>query len=230
MRRTLLSIGLLLLLVSAPVLVLMALEAFMGHYAYNRYELQPVYNSTQIRFNGHVVALKDSVDAQGLSEGDTVETVVTLHVDEQEHSFNTDILVRPLYSDMRRYAYQLSLVSLTDTKSGRNRVAVVSRSRSDQPIRILLIDSDGQVEEDLFSLSDRARPVYRTMLTRFVSPSPIGFYSNVLQGYPSLFYPLVYPFVSGAAGFMTLLILVATRRRQGQQSPTGDGLKAAPEE
>lgn len=215
MRKKVLGLGLFLLIVSVPVLVLMATEALVGWFAYNRYKVQ-VHNSCQVEFHGHTITLADTLSPQGFAEGDMVENVVSLHVDERDYSFDTEIVVRPFYSDMRRYASQLALVTLIDLKTGKDRATVVSRCLPDQRIQVYFIDPDGQVQQDLFSLGDRARPVYRTMLARFVQPAPVGFYSDVLQVQPSLYFPILYPFASAVAGAVMLVFLLVTGREAGK--------------
>jgi hypothetical protein len=44
------------------------------------------------------------------------------------------------------------------------------------------------------------------VLARFVSPSGIGFTSDLLQGWPTILYPLVYPWLTFLAGLVLLLV------------------------
>ena len=79
--------------------------------------------------------------------------------------------------------------------------------------RALFIDSKGKVTEDVFPFSERTSPLYRTVLAEEVTPMQLGFYSDVLDIWPSVFYPLLYPLVSGVVGLnLTIVGLVKYRR------------------
>lgn len=49
------------------------------------------------------------------------------------------------------------------------------------------------------------------------SPHPFGFYSDLMQVWPSLWYPLLYPWCSGLAGIVILLIVSLSKLRARQQ-------------
>ena len=79
--------------------------------------------------------------------------------------------------------------------------------------RALFIDSGGKVTEEKFPFSERASPLYRTLLANEVSPMELGFYSDALELWPSVLYPLLYPLVSGIVGLiLTIVGLVKYRR------------------
>jgi hypothetical protein len=115
---------------------------------------------------------------------------------------------------------------MKDRVQGEEFLAVVQRVATVNPrnindlsplrFRILLVAA-GSVKEEVFTFSDRAHPQYRTMLARLVSPQEIGFYSQVLAWYPSVLYPLLYPWLTGLVGIVAIMAgaggLLLRRRR-----------------
>lgn len=68
--------------------------------------------------------------------------------------------------------------------------------------RIILIDESKNVTEEKFKLDERATPLYRTSLIKRVHPSLIGYRSNILSGWATIFFPLIYPVVSLFVGLV----------------------------
>lgn len=145
---------------------------------------------------------------------------VSILVDGRECSSRAAVEARPHYRDQNRYHGCVEIIRLTDTETGTERVAVAQRiarppaagrAAWDFPekllrYRVLLIGADGPVSEEVYSTQDRTQPPYRTMLAGFVTPFDIGFHSVVLQVWPSVFYPILCLWATGAAGRCMLAI------------------------
>jgi hypothetical protein len=72
------------------------------------------------------------------------------------------------------------------------------------------------VIEDEFSYADRCQLPVRAILIRNVVPHPSGYCSDVLQVWPSIFYPVLYPWVSGLLGgaFVGVAVVAGYFRRR----------------
>jgi hypothetical protein len=62
---------------------------------------------------------------------------------------------------------------------------------------------------DIFTVDERSDRRYRVLAARFVSPESIGFTNELFQQWPSILYPLLYPWLTAIIG--ALALVVATR-------------------
>jgi hypothetical protein len=121
-------------------------------------------------------------------------------------------------------------VRFDDVGRGESRVAVVANAGVDLGVarlpqggynfdylrfRIITIGSDGGVLDETFFRKDRGSPPVRAALARFVSPSPMGYHSDLMMVWPTLLYPIVFPWASGLVG--ALCIIVSVTRRTGRR-------------
>jgi hypothetical protein len=130
-------------------------------------------------------------------------------------------VIRPNFRDSNRYHGYLALVELVDKKEGKSRMAVIQRIDSVENLplmeklqwRLLLVSADGTVKEEIFSYKDRGDPLYRARLANFATPIAVGFQSDVLHFWPTIFYPLLYPYISGFLGGLFLFMGFIISRR-----------------
>ena len=117
----------------------------------------------------------------------------------------------------------MSLKRIIDKRSGTTRVVVaqslgapsgsVRYDEREQRYRVLAISDDGSVNEDVFTYPERGSPAVRAWEIRGVVPHPFGFYSDLMQVWPSLWYPLLYPWLSGLAGTVMLVVVSLMKLR-----------------
>ena len=231
--RKLEVIGLLLVLLSAYPLFLMGREVLAQRKAYGLYELRRVVTDVPgfsddaliAQVGSHRVELRDDFFDRPADRVDRAKAKVGILVDGRDYSHPSEVEIRPFYKDQNRYHSWVKLIRLIERRTATESVAVVQRISAMPPAareewdlpkkelryRILLIFPDGRVSEELFPFEDRARPPYRTMLAKYVTPIGIGFYSEVLQAWPSIPYPILYPWVTAIAGFGIFAIGIARR-------------------
>jgi hypothetical protein len=77
--------------------------------------------------------------------------------------------------------------------------------------RITLDDVHSNPIVSEFNFAERATPRYRGILAKLVTPVGIGFYSQVTNYWPTLLFPIVFPFGSAVAS-VSILCLFARRR------------------
>jgi hypothetical protein len=223
MTRSLFLAGLLLLLVSAPPLLLSARELAIGRSINARYTFEHIDSSEpgvyggalRAEIGGHQVELQDNVPFRTLEpfKADTGERLpgrVTVRVDGAARPPDVQAMIRPSHKDANRYWGYVYLMRVRD-REGADRLAV-AQNLGDGRFRTISVFEDGEVVEDTFTYAERCSPPIRAALIRFVVPHPSGFCSDVMQVWPSLWYPVLYPWVSGAAGAVLLAISLAGRR------------------
>jgi hypothetical protein len=205
-------------------MLLMAREVGVGYYAGARYRVWP-NDSVQATLGRHVVRLVDDVPS-AKDPSARVRADVAIVVDGRPVSIARNVTVRPFWLESGRYNHDLALVRFEDAFQKTSALAVVQNlgvdpSRPRLPnggydfdflrFRMIRLDQDGQLHEEIFFRKDRGHPPLRAEVARFASPSPMGYYSDLMQVWPSIFYPLVYPWGTTALGLLVLAI--GTKRR-----------------
>ena len=216
--RAALIIGLSLLGISAPPLFLMAREVIVGSVVTKRYAVQPVDSGAlHAEVGGHAVELVDNqpvAPEEPFKINDGREPgSVSIRVDGQVVSTPVRAIVRVHRRDADRYWGYVYLMRVVD-REGPERL-VVAQNLGQGEYRTVSVFADGNIIEDKFNYGARCSPPIRAQLIRFVVPHPSGYCSDVLQVWPSLFYPILYPWFSGLAGFISLGVSgVLWRRRR----------------
>ena len=221
--RKLEVIGLLLILTSAYPLLLMGREVVAQRRAYGLYGLRRVPTNVPgfaddaltAQIGSHRVELRDDFSGPSSKPEGRAKGRVSIIIDGRDYSFDNEVEIRPFFKDQNRYHSWVKLVRLEDRTADRERVAIVQRisplvaagreeweiPREELRYRILLVTEDGQVSEEIFPFQERARPPYRAMLAKYVTPFGIGFYSEALQAWPNIAYPILYPWLTAIVGF-----------------------------
>ncbi|WP_340010633.1 hypothetical protein MHI32_19885 [Paenibacillus sp. FSL H7-0690] len=115
-----------------------------------------------------------------------------------------------------RYFSWIDILTVKDRKTGENQINIVQRLTDDsQPMetrkwKIITIAEDGEVDEEVLSYAQRSNNHLGVKLIEFSGTSlmGMGYYSDVTKVYPSIFFPLLFPFLTGIAGLLLLIFLV----------------------
>ncbi|HYH05983.1 MAG TPA: hypothetical protein VEK11_02885 [Thermoanaerobaculia bacterium] len=138
-----------------------------------------------------------------------------------------DVTDRAIVIDGRRIkrledTRSIAVVDLRDKRLGGSTPVVVEwrggRDRATWQYRTVAVQANGQVAFDEFSYSERGSPRIRTVLARFVSPTGIGFFSDATQGWPTVLYPVIYPWLTVLGGVGMLLVSFLAARRHPRSS------------
>jgi hypothetical protein len=225
---------------SAPVLFLMAKESRTASQAFERYAIEQIHRNETV-FHGHAVVLSDDISSETSTQkvivfgqvwDAEVDGSVHVVIDGRDYSSSAMARIRPAYQSANRYHGFLTLMTLRDKSTDEERLAVCqyipgSGFPDDVQFRILFVEPNGEVSEESFRYAERTFPLYRTMLARSVFPSTMGFTSNVYCSYPSLFYPILYPWGTGTIGFALLLAVAASVRIKRPRRPqTNDSARS----
>jgi hypothetical protein len=219
--------GILLLAVSIPPLFLMFREMAIGAGVRAQYLVDdpPVVDkrgrpleTASLDIGAHRVELLDDQPVkvhepfkadQDLSEVGKVQIVI----DGKPYAQPAVTRIRLLDRGVNRFWGVITLFTVSE--SGGSSRAVVAQNLGDNKFRTVSVFADGRIVEDRFEYGDRCHPSIRAALIRPVASHPIGFCSDVMTVYPSIAFPLAYPFLSGVAGLgLTILGLRGRLRRE----------------
>lgn len=117
-----------------------------------------------------------------------------------------------------KYFAWFDVLTVEDRRSGNKLVKIVQRlshddDHSEDKWKIITINEDGKVKEDRFTYSERSKHLLDVRVINFsgTGRNSIGYYSDILHTYPSLFFPLLYPICSFLIGLILLCIVTYKR-------------------
>lgn len=232
MRKSFWIIGLVLFVISAIPLFQMAREEVTDWNLSTRYQVDhadreqgfPItIDAQKIEVKGHLIEIveeqtgeKGSLTLWDKDEGVEAGDIVKLHlfVDGKEVTKADEIWLSNRDRGSRYYSW-LDILTVNE------KVAIVQRlTDDDQPMddrrwKIIWIEEQGNITEEEVSYQNRQENPLAVRLINVSGTSlmGMGYYSDVLQGYPSLFFPIIYPVVTGLIGI--LLCAIAYLRRKG---------------
>lgn len=132
--------------------------------------------------------------------------------------------IRPTHLDNNRYHGYLGMLKMTRRNTNEEQFIIIQRlfehpfstSEKDFKWKVVSIQKDGSIKTDLFTRDQIDDPAFRRDFINkaTVSPYALGYRSNVLQTYPSLFFPLIYPFGMLGCGLLFLGIGLVLRMRR----------------
>ncbi|NEU32423.1 hypothetical protein GN156_16870 [bacterium LRH843] len=134
--------------------------------------------------------------------------------------------IRPTHLDNNRYHGYLGMLKMTNHSTKEEDLIIIQRlfedsfstSEKDFKWKVISINKGGSVKTDIFTREDIDNPSYRRdlIVKATVSPYALGYKSNILQSYPSLFFPFLYPFGTMVIGIILLVIglFLEKKRRQ----------------
>jgi hypothetical protein len=229
-RSWLLWMGAFLLVVSAYPMALMTREVITGDSVRARYRFKRIYESQSATVGRHQVAVVDNAPKSS-DASERIRGAGQILVDNRVYAIVNDVEIRPSFTDANRYHGFVALVRFENVIGGDAHVAVVVNAGLDpmaprRPnggydfeylrFRVIMVDSEGRVSDETFFRKDRGSPPLRAALARFVSPTPMGYYSDLMMVWPSVVYPVAFPWTSGVVG--TICLLLAVRMRRGRFS------------
>lgn len=115
-----------------------------------------------------------------------------------------------------RYFSWIDILTVKDRMTGEKEINIVQRLTDDSQTmekrkwKIITISHDGSIEEKVLSYAQRSDNHLGVKLIEFSGTSlmGMGFYSDITKSYPSVFFPLIYPFLTGVLGIFLFIIIV----------------------
>jgi hypothetical protein len=182
-------IGVVILAASAVPIYLQVEETRLGRLAYARYAVHEVDTNT-VTFGQQQVRVRGAA------------------VEINGHRF-----------ELPRHAYSaVALLWLSDRRAHASNLVLIGHTGDRSPqtwgYDMVLMDDHGRIHRDAFAFDERDRPLYRTILARYVSPADVGFRSQVLTYWPTGLYPVIYPWATAAFGGLLIVSSLVRVRRQ----------------
>ncbi|WP_316569405.1 hypothetical protein [Neobacillus sp. YIM B06451] len=230
MRKFLLLVGLLLIVSSASPMFQMAREHVIGSKIMKQFKIGlanyeqgfPSHINTQdIELNGRSIKIveeptgkKASLTHWDLEEGVPAGDIVKLHllVDGKEVTNPDEIWLSNRDKGGRYYSW-FEVLTVND------RIAIVQRlTDDDAPMddrawKIIWIDEKIK-EEKVSYLSRSENPLaVRLINSSGTSRMAMGYQSDILQMYPTLFFPMLYPYVTTLLGILLCIIAFFIRKK-----------------
>ncbi|MGM9950699.1 MAG: hypothetical protein ACI33P_11255 [Lysinibacillus sp.] len=239
--------GILFILLSVVPLFLMAREVYIKESINERYEISHIYmgqgfpstiDTQKIEVNGFTIEIREEPtgkkapqtwwDAEENVEGGDIARI-QLVVDDKEVS-NADEIWLSNRERGSRYWSWLDVLLVKDKKTDKENIRIVQRLSDDDAMqedyrwKIISIAEDGDITEEEIKYQTRSENPLAVRLIQYSGTSLIsmGYYSDLLHYYPSLFYPILYPFGTAATGVLLLLLGVLLQRRKKRRIGKGD--------
>lgn len=155
---------------------------------------------------------------EGVPPGDIVK--VHFHLNDKEISTPDEIWLSNRERGSRYFSW-FDIVTVHDRYNEETDFKIVQRLTDDdtemgaREWKIISIASDGSVQEELMSYADRNKNALGVKLINFTNTGlmSMGHYTDVLKGYPSLFFPFLYPFLTSIVGIGLLVISIKMYRK-----------------
>jgi hypothetical protein len=177
--KSMVAVGALLLGISVWPLFLMARELAIGYRVEAQYSIEPIPTtrpgmvaSAIEEIEGHWVRLTDTQPATD-DRSARVAGRVRITIDGRDYSHDAPVNIRPGFTDANRYWGYVHMSKIVDRARDRPHL-VIAQNIGRRQYRVLLMDSDGRVAEDVFSYSDRCSPPVRALQIRYVVPHTRG--------------------------------------------------------
>ncbi|WP_416828157.1 hypothetical protein [Ectobacillus polymachus] len=228
----LISFSLIFLMLSTIPLFNIIREYWIEHKINERYEVHHAYQGTQgfenivdvpeLTINDRnikIIEEKTSKEAPLTSwdqdENVPPEGIVKIHflLNDEEISKPDEIWLSNRNRGSRYFSW-LDIVMVTDRLTGEKQINIVQRltddnyPMEDRKWKIITIPQDNDVREKVLKYSERSDNKLGVKLINFSDTSlmSMGYYSDITKGYPSLFFPLLYPILTGMVGVVLLII------------------------
>lgn len=139
---------------------------------------------------------------------------VQILVNNKNFAEPVSLIIRPTHLDNNRYHGYLGLVTLKNKKIDNEQLVIVQRlfnqtmNEEDFKWKTIAINKDGTIETAVFDRGMLHNPAYRANIIGQATASPfaLGYHSNILKGYPTILFPLLYPISTIGMGIIFLII------------------------
>lgn len=210
MRKNLFMISLILFVISALPLFQMVRERVTTWKLDNRYTIEQAYaqgflthnDVSEIVVNGHLIEIVEEKtgekgtltywdENEGVKPGDIVK--LHLSIDNKEVTTTDEIWLSNRDRGGRYYSW-LDILTVNDDIAIVQRLTDDNGAMEDRRWKIIWIDEKGKLTEDQISYYDRSENPLAVRLINISSTSlmGMGYYSDILFTYPTIFFPLCF--------------------------------------
>ncbi len=232
-------IGTIIFLISLPISTEMVMELnhnqkMNGHYKItNVSEGFPPTKST-FNFNGHIVEIKESIkDEVSYIDPWSNKIVIadlSLKLDGVEIDILKDYPIRGEEEGLNRYYGEIAYLILVDKKVDKTQFIILLKKtrelQKEMPngdivggvpseklkYTLYTMDEEGDLESESFDFSERDALQTELLNAGGVVPYSIGYYTDAWEGYPTIFFPLIFPYLTLIVGFLLIIVFYPFRK------------------
>ncbi|MFC4323193.1 hypothetical protein [Litchfieldia salsa] len=231
--------GIVLLLISLPLGTKMVMELIHNQKMNAEYRITNVskgYPSTEstFHFKDHIVDIEETVK----DEDSYIDpwnnkigiTDLALIVDGKEIDTLEGYPIRINEEGLNRYYGEIAYLLLEDLKNNKTQFIVLLKKTKElqkemtngdivdwvplEKLKYTLyaLDEEGNLNNKSFSFIERDALQTELLNAGVVVPHSIGYYTQAWEGYPSIFFPLIFPFVTLVIGFILIIVYFPIRK------------------
>ncbi|MEH7515639.1 hypothetical protein V7146_23230 [Gottfriedia acidiceleris] len=232
----------LLFLLSIVPIFNMFREVSIGNEMTKRYELDSLFPSDEngqlinptIHYGKNTIAFKEEKMGKTvkLSDNEIVDheikkkELVKMHIIvNQKEISKPNIINADTYFqqnvDAVRYKNWIGVVTVKDHKTKTEQIKIVQRLSDDDATnrqkkwKIITVSKDGKINEEIFEYKHRGHSPLGVEVVSFsgTALSGMGYHSNIMQGFPSIMFPFIYPFGTLLYSIIVLCVILFMRRK-----------------
>ena len=240
-RIILFSLGLILLLSALPLSTKMILEKIHTQKMYSRYDMEilsDTYPPPAQKFTvlNHSIEIDETIIEEGnytdLWDNDIAIANLTIKINGERLAYLENYPIRSEDEGIQKYHGNISFIVLLDKQEEERTLFVVLRNTKDtltneKGVHIIssppplvdikytmhVIDEEGQIESDTFSQNNRNALQTFVLNSSGSSPTAVGYYTDAWHAYPSIFFPILFPFSTLFFGVILMIVYVPLRRK-----------------
>lgn len=175
--------------------------------------LSPIKYARDYAWEGNTIRVEDEFQPGNYDEYSRDNSNINIKINQKDWTITSSVEVRPNFLDDNRYHGYFGILAVKE--KGIEKIIILQRVSGIHVInkehlawRILTIEKNGQVQEERFTYNERGELPQRVNFINVThtSTEPLGYQSEILQAWPSFFFPLIYPFGTAALGAIFVLI------------------------
>jgi hypothetical protein len=232
-------IGTILLLTSLPISTKMVMELIHNQKMSQEYKITNVsegFPPTESTFNfkDHIVEIKETIkDEESYIDPWSNKIAIadlSLKVDGTEIDTLKNYPIRIEAEGLNRYYGEIAYLTLEDKKNDKTQFIILLKKtrelEKEMPngdivgsvppeklkYKLYTLDEKGTLKNKSFSFSERDALQTELLNAGMVVPYSIGYYTDVWEGYHTIFFPLIFPFGTLVVGFILILVYLPIRK------------------
>lgn len=234
-------IGVFLLVTSLPLSTKMVAELIHNQKMNSTYTITNVNNSfppakSKFNFKGHVVEIEEAIEDTESYIDPWSNKIGIAHlsvkIDGEEIDVLKDYPIRVEEEGLNRYYGEIAYLTLEDKKNDKVQLIVLLKKTrellKEMPNRDIVgwvpseklkytlytLDEEGRLTNKSFSFMERDALQTELLNAGVVVSHRIGYYTDAWEGYPSIFFPIIYPFGTLIIGFILIIAFFPIRKNK----------------
>ena len=234
-------VGAILLVTSLPLSTKMVMELVHEQNMNLKYNITNVSKGSpptesKLNFKGHIVEIEETIkDIESYIDPWSNKIGIadlSVKIDGEEIDILKDYPIKVEEVGLNRYYGEIAYLTVEDKKNDKVQfIVLLKKTRELQkelpngdivgwvPLEKLkytlyTLDEEGILNNISFGFMERDALQTELLNSGVVVPHSIGYYTDALEGYPSIFFPLIYPFGTSIIGLILIIVFFPIRRNK----------------